>query len=162
MLRYKKRSKAIMRGIFASLGVSAFSISFIPLVELIDGQTSQIFSYAIGTLFWLGLISGLILTKWIRSVHARPRNYFRMHEMLDRHRRPGIISFGFTPMKLAIYAVFIVCLTLTVVDFTTHFMSEYIAFPIISVMIFSFEIHCIVDGENFEIYKMLVKGRYQK
>lgn len=158
MERYQSKSKWLMISIFTAFAVSSVSIACIPLTDNFSERISTIVAYVIGALFWIGLISGILLSGYTKSVLYRPRKFFQSHHMLHRQRYSGILSFDLTVPKIALYAVCALGLILIICDFILRFIPGIVMFPIIAITIFAIELHGIVDGINYKTYKLLKEG----
>lgn len=158
MERYRNKSRWLMISIFSVFAVSSLSIAFIPLTEHLPKKTSTIISYVIGALFWIGLITGIVLSTYLKSALYRPRKYFQSYHVLYRQRCFGILSFELTLPKIALYAVCVMGLIIILCDFIFRFVPGIGMFPIIAITIYAIEVHGIVDGINYKTYKLLKEG----
>lgn len=143
---------------FAGYILSAVSILGLPFADIIDGGKVGVSSVVIAVLFWLGLIVGttclIILTKFRHTVRARiPGLNVRISKKF-----PGIMNFSLSVRHLVVYSVFIIGLSVIIFDLIFAFANRYLMFPVISVTYSAFIMHCMIDGKNYQIYKILKKG----
>lgn len=158
MEQYQSKSKWLMIWIFTAFAVSSVSIACIPLTENFPEEISTVAAYVIGALFWIGLISGIVLSGYTKSALSKPRKYFQSHHTLPRQRHSGMLSFDFTVHKIILYVVCALGLILFLCDFIFRLFPEIVMFPIIAITIFAIEFHGIVDGINYKTYKLLKEG----
>lgn len=142
----------------AAFAVSAGVLAFIPLIELMPERLGNVASIIVGTLFWIGLICGVGLTVKLsfmrKSVEEKiPAIKSRMKRIL-----PGVISFDRRPEHLAVYGIFAVSFILIIVDAIFGGITRYLMFPVVTVAYLSFVAHCVIDGKNFKVYRVLKKG----
>lgn len=158
MENYRNISKCLIVSTITAFAVSSIAIACIPLMDVIPAGVSKIITYIIGAIFWIGLLAGIGLSAYSKTALYRPRRYFQMHHLIHRRRYPGIAYFDLTVPKIALYALCVVGLILIVCDLIFQFIPGMVMFPVIAATIFAFELHCIVDGVNYKIYKLLKEG----
>lgn len=141
-----------------AFAVSSAAIALIPLTDVIPPGISKIVTCILGALFWLGFITAIVLSAYSKSALYRSRRYFQMHHLIHRRRYPGIAYFDLTAPKIVLYALCSAGLILIICDLIFQFVPGAIMFPVIAATIFAFELHCIVDGVNFKVYKLLKEG----
>lgn len=54
-----------------------------------------------------------------------------------------------------LYGVVILGVGLMVTDIMFSYVPEMAMFPIISITILSFAVHCVVDGKYYKVYKLM-------
>lgn len=134
---------------------SSFSLSFIPLTYGDGEGKNNIIAYAIAIVFWLGLILMLITLQLMRKKLSVYREELSDEGIVINQQLPGIVNFSFQRRNIALYAVTAVGLCLIISDIIFNYISEVIMFPIISVTILSFAVHCVVDGKCYKVYKLI-------
>ena len=138
--------------------MSALSILVLPLADIFDDGKIGVSSIVVAVLFWLGLVVGtaclIILTKLRHTVRARiPGLNVRISKKF-----PGIMNFSLNVRHLVVYSVFVIGFATIIFDLIFAFVNRYLMFPVISVTYSAFIMHCMIDGKNYQIYKILKKG----
>ena len=136
---------------FVAIAVSALSLSLIPYVPL-DGSAA---SYIIGAVFWIGVIVGTVSIIMTKKVLHRYRAMLVDKKFIADRGLPGVISFTPKAGYIVLYAVTLVGLILMITDMIFTYVPERAMFPIISVTILSFTIHCVIDGKYYKAYKLI-------
>ena len=135
--------------------VSSFSLSFIPLVDGIGEGKSSIAAYIIAAVFWICLFLSLFAAYSTKCTLYKFRKKLIHLGYIDRRHRPGIVSFTKSRESLIIYLINILGFLLIISDIAFSFIPESIMFPVISVTILSFAIHCVIDGKYYKVYKLI-------
>ena len=157
-MRILKQYLIGFRTTLCSFAISSASIAFIPLLQMTEGSTQRILSYAIAALFWLGIFLGCVIHRMAGIKLLEVRRRLRTEEPIRRQRFIGLITFHADTINIVIYALFAVCFVLVVVDSFFHCISEHIVFPAISVMLFTFILHCVIDGKYYNLYLRIKEG----
>lgn len=152
----------IKYGLIISASLSIFGAVLILLISLcnIDGtKAEKMCAYIIAVLFWATIIALVILTVKI----TKYRNYlqergYRIRGI--RHSPIGVFSF-FKNKEAAVIDIvlFISAVSVGIISWTHISLSLVILFSI-SLLFFSFNMHCILNGRNYRYYKAFIK--YQK
>lgn len=157
-MRILKQYLIGFRTTLCSFAISSVSIAFIPLLQMTEGATQRMLSYAIAALFWLGIIFGCVIHRMAGIKLLEVRRRLRTEEPIRRQRFIGLITFHADTINIVIYAIFAVCFVLVAVDCFFHCISEHIVFPAISVMLFTFSLHCVIDGKYYNLYLRIKEG----
>jgi Arc/MetJ-type ribon-helix-helix transcriptional regulator len=88
--------------------------------------------------------------RWRRNLMAEGK--------YEKQRFPGIITFSADINHMILYVVCVLGILVMISDVIFHYISEYIMFPILSIIFLAFAIHCIVDGENYKLFKAIKEG----
>ena len=142
----------------AAFAVSFFSLSAIPFTQHLTDTGQKISGYIIAGAFWLFLLIGLLLAFFTKGRQQTVRRKLKTMGLLRAHQPPGIISFSISPLTVTIYLIILVGLIVTISDIIWHWVPGTIMFPILSITLFAFVLHCVVDGENYKVYKVIKKG----
>lgn len=145
----------------ASFAVSFFSLSAIPFSQHLTDTGQRISGYIIAIIFWLFLIAGFLLAFFTKRRQQAVGRKLKSMSLLRDSQLPGVISFSLSPFTVSIYAVFLIGLIVSISDMIFHWVPGYIMFPVISITLFAFMMHCVVDGENYKIYQVIKKGMDQ-
>ena len=142
----------------AGFAVSALVLAFIPVIDVLPTQVGKIASLAIGALFWLGLICGAVLTVKISFMRKSVEEKIPAIKSRMKHKLPGVISFEKTLEHLIVYGIFAVSFILIIIDAIFSCITVYVMYPVITLAYLSFVAHCVIDGKNFKVYRVLKKG----
>ena len=102
-----------------------------------------------GLLFWLGLILGVISQIFLE---IQRRRFFRAHNV-DRKKmqKPhcGLLTFGSNRYAKTMDNAFLICMVFSVVVFWATKGFGYICNFCISLTVFIFCLHCVLNGRNY-------------
>lgn len=135
--------------------ISSLSLSLIPFMEESTEKGSSPLGYVIAATFWLGLIAALVSTYLTRTSLRRHRERLIVRDSMERQRLPGIINFSLNKKNIILYAFIVIGLVLIVTDIAFSYVPETIMFPIVSVTIILFTVHCVVDGKYYKAYQQM-------
>ncbi len=161
MRRIEKRVGSSIWLTIVSFAISFFSLSAIPFSQNLTDTGQKIPSFMIAAIFWFFLIWGFLLTFLTKRRQQTVRKKLKSMGLIRAHQPPGIISFSSNPFSIILYVAFLIEIILIVSDLIFHWVPGYIMFPIISVTLFTFMLHCVVDGENYKVYQVIKKGMDQ-
>ena len=157
MDKQMNKSKTFLLITVILFAVSFFSLSLIPLTESFDEDKQRLISNIIAVMFYLGLIGGIVFD-CLANRQIRSCNKKTAKEILEKQKLPGAITFSTDKKNLIVYAVLIIGIILMVSDIFLNWVATYIMFPVISLTLFLFAVHCIIDGKNYKIYMNTKKG----
>ncbi len=147
-----------MRASVLCFAVSFFSLSAIPLAQLCPETVNKILGYVIAAVFWLFLFSGTVLF-WLAKKRIRPyRRKLKSVGELSASRLPGVFRFSRRPLSLIMYGIILVGAVLIITDIIFSYVPSAVMFPILSVTLFAFALHCIVDSETYQVFLKYRKG----
>lgn len=135
--------------------LSSFSLCLIPFTSGFEEGKSNIFAYCIAAAFWLGWIVMLVAAHITKRKLSLQCKKLIANKSIKIQRLPGIISFSFDWRNIILYAITVIGFVVSVTDILFSYVPEMIMFPIISVTILSFEIHCVVDGKYYKVYQRI-------
>ena len=135
--------------------LSSFSLSLIPFTSGFEEGESNVIAYVIAAVFWICLLLTLGAAYSTRKTLYRYRVRLIMNGYIRKHQPIGIISFSKDWRMLILYGVTVVGLVLIITDIIFDYVPETVMFPIISVTILSFTVHCVVDGKYYKAYKLI-------
>lgn len=141
-----------------AFAVSFFSLSAIPFSQYLTDTGQRISGYIIATVFWLFLIIGLLIVFFTKGRQQTAKRKLKSMGLLRAHQPPGIINFSISPLTVTIYLICLIGLIVMISDMIFHWAPGYIMFPILSITLFTFMLHCVVDGENYKVYQVIKKG----
>ena len=133
-------NKSIAFSIF-SFAISSFSFLLIPLSSFHGTKLQLIFAYAVGILFWSGLITGLIFTVLLGN--KRKKAGFKGYTL------PGIFNF-FKNVKAKVFDVLMV-FNVIMLLISSNLLGMYhnLSVLFLSLTCFSFYMHSIFNGNNY-------------
>lgn len=157
MSKQEKKAKIFLQITVILFAVSFFSLSFIPFMDSSDESTQRILSNIIAALFWLGLIAGIIFNCITNRV-IRKNSKKAVKKVFNKQKFPGAITFSSNMKHLIIYGVILIGVVIMISDIALSWVASYIMFPVISLTLFLFTVHCIIDGKNYKIYMNAKEG----
>lgn len=132
------KEKSMLYAQIASFAVSSCSLIFSFMTS--DATTAgRVGSITIGIIFWLGLIAGIVFTILLsKQIKATGVHKGKI----------GLITFFSNPIAIVFDSLMILSLIGSVLIIV--FKSEQlIGYFVIALFIFSFEMHCILNGKNY-------------
>lgn len=146
--------KNLMKAIIISLFTSSFSLILSYFGDYQGNIINIIMAYAVGVLFWLGLIIGYVLL-FILSKHRKAKTK-------PKKCKPGIIVFfSNKPAKIADLTM-VGSLILTLVFTFIPFLRFGIEIVFLSILVFSIHMHCLFNGVNFKYINSIINKRESK
>lgn len=125
----------------------AFSFMLMPIESKTFSGNLSIFSLIAGLIFWISLATGTA-TQIVLTRH-RKMWYVSNRVRVRKSTRTGVISFFKNAYAtVADIALMLSLIGLIVVMVATHGIG-YICYVFISLFIFSFSMHCILNGKNY-------------
>lgn len=157
MFERKKVNKAgaFIISALAFAAISSISLSLIPLTNGVEKEKDNTLAFIIASVFWGGLIlmaiSEILAAGTLRGYRAEliKKGYIK------KHQQTGLISISKDPKMWVVYALFIVGLAVSITDIIIDYVPEVVMFPIVSLTVLSFAVHCIVDGKYFKAYRQI-------
>ncbi len=138
------RSVRALYGYTIALAVLSLSLIMMPIVNGIKEKT-KIPMYAVGVLFWVGLIMTVVMA--VRINNARKRDT-AFQKRRGNHKKMSLIHFFQNKKALVSDVAMLASLTaLVVACFTTE--NVFVHFSLVSLLVFSFGMHCILNGVNY-------------
>lgn len=106
------------------------------------------FLYINGIAFWVFILSGYILLTILNT--SRRRN-----EDKEKDKRlPGVIRFFSNPLARVFDGMFILSLLVFIIYQYTNHIDGYISYVILSIIVFSFQMHSMFNGKNYDYIYM--------
>ena len=132
------KEKSLLYAQIASFAVSSCSLAFSFMTS--DATAAdRAGSIIIGIIFWLGLIAGIVLTVLLSK---------KIKKTGFNEGKIGLIHFFSNPIAIVFDCLMILSLIGSVLIIV--FKSEQlIGYFVIALFIFSFEMHCILNGKNY-------------
>jgi hypothetical protein len=120
--------------------LSAISIALTSITTYDSTITRTVISIIIGSLFWLGIIGG-ILTGFVLKNKIKPN--------LQNGKKIGIVCFFKNKYSAIFDVLMLVSFVISVIEIVAKSDSVF-AIIVIALFIFSFEMHCVLNGKIFE------------
>ena len=156
-----KKAKVSVTVTFLAMAVSSLSLSLIPFVAGTEEGNLNVMAYVIAAAFWVGLLLTLLAASSTKRTLCSLRKEWIVQGHIQKNEPIGIRSFSTDWRMLWLYGTTVVGLLLVVTDMMIGYVPEKIMFPIISVTILSFMVHCVVDGKYYKFYKR-IQGVYKQ
>lgn len=148
-----KKDITLMKMVILLLFMSSFSL-ILSLFGDYNGNTFNIImAYAVGVLFWGGLIAGYALLAVINS----HRKNCSANKTDTSAGRAGIISFFSDRIAMIFDCAMPVLLILTIVFMFIPFDNPVLTVIVYSLLAFSIHMHCLFNGMNFKYIKSMKK-----
>lgn len=138
----KRRGKLYLYTAFlAALSVSTFLMPFGFKME----DKSMMLTYLSGFLFWLGLIGTIVMAVNITNSRGRSQGFAKAHPY---HNRLGLIHF-FQNTPASICDVLMIVSLIGVIIAQKWLGTTIWPFIFLPIFIFSFGMHCMLNGSNY-------------
>ncbi len=155
MNRLVKEAKISLILTVVAMAISSLSLMFIPFTPGIDEGQDNYLPYAIAAAFWLGLVLAFVTAQMTKVSLHRWRERLALRGYIKKQKVPGIFYFSWNIRNAIIYLITAVGLVLIISDIAFGFVPEKIMFPIISITLLSFMLHCVFDGQYYKVYKKI-------
>lgn len=140
-VQQRKRMLYLYTAFLTALSASVFIMPF--GIKMADN--SMIITYTSGILFWIGLIGTIAMAVFITYSRRRSKGF---QQVYPNHRRLGLIHF-FQNMP-ALVCDILMFISLIGFIITRIWVGTTIwPFIFLSVLIFSFGMHCMLNGSNY-------------
>lgn len=149
-----KKARITLLITILSMTASSISLMFITLVSSDKGMNSWM-AYIIALIFWLGIVLAFVSTIITKIFLSKERQKLIDKEMIKKQVIPGIVYFDFKMNNIIIYSIMGIGLLLIVSDLFMNYIPEAIMFPVISITLISFSLHCVIDGKYYKVYKTI-------
>ncbi len=127
-----------------------FSVSFLlmPFGDSTSSESVSVYTLISGSLFWISLLSGIFTQVFLS--HRRKKWYVKNHVIEGRFSgKLGLVSFfSNTEATVADVICMISFSALAISMVLTHGVG-YVCYIFLSVFVFSFSMHCILNGKNY-------------
>ncbi len=138
-----------------SMMLSSVSLGIIPWLVSNDPSSGERGVYIVSTILWLGIISAIVVSFITRSTLYKYKEKLIRKKALKRQMLPGIISVSRNKSSLILYCIIVTGVVIIITDCFFNYVNQYILFPILSVTVLSFMLHCIIDGKYYKVYKLI-------
>lgn len=148
----KKRQRKMMWLYTLFLALLAISVCLMPIGSNLKEQTT-IIMYVSGVAFWIGLIGTIFMA--VKINNSRKKSY-RFNERFGDHKQLGVIHFlQNTEAIIADIAMFVSIVAFIIAKIWISEIS--VSFILLAVFIFSFGMHCMLNGINYRYINYKVR-----
>lgn len=142
----KLRKMLCLSVLFVFLG--SLTILFMPLSSGVPNVTNNVSVYITGFLFWMFFIIGYGLLFYTgKKIKKKKTNHKKRRKAL-----PGIFVF-FSNKPATIFDLFSAVLFLLFIILLIAEVSNYFPYVILTLLVFSFNMHCILNGKIYRAIK---------
>ena len=160
MPKKKKRYRMFFVLTLLSFAMAAIALLLIPWLSVQDEANGKTALYLTALMFWLGMIVGIagtwITNSGLRKIRVRAYSSGKM----TPPNLPGMLMFFARPISLVLYLIVLVGVGLIVSDMIRSWVPEKIMFPVLSVTLYAFVVHSVIDGKNYRAYRIMKEGMY--
>lgn len=146
----KKKYNIIMYVSIISFALMSVSFLLMPLDIMLNLKNSSFINIVIGILFWITLIIGVI-GQIVLSFLIKKAAYIK------QNKRFGIITFFSNKYAVIFDLVFIVALIGFIIAAIATKLLGYSCYVFLALVVFSFTMHCIFNGNSYKVIKNLDK-----
>lgn len=127
-------------------GFALLSVSFVLMPVEVLGAVP-------GLLFWAGLIVGVVLQFVLEARRNSLFAKYRVKRETMQKARNGLLSFGSNPPAMAADISLAVSAVATILAFAITKGTGYLCYVCLSFLVFSFCMHCILNGRIYIFVK---------
>lgn len=121
--------------------VSSLSFFLIPFSNFRGSSIEQTMAYMVGGLFWLGLISGLIVTTIL--------GHIRKKDSKKKNRLPGVLCFFKNKRAKQCDITMFIAFVLFTISQKLLGLYHWVSIILLSITLFSVYLHSILNGSNY-------------
>jgi 4-hydroxybenzoate polyprenyltransferase len=136
-----RKYRRIMLISILCFAVSSLSFILIPFSNFRGNGVEQAMAYMVGVLFWLGLISGLVITAWLGRI--------RKKDSKKKNKLPGVLCFFKNKWAMQCDIAMIAAFVLFVIFQKFMGIYHWISIILLSITLFSVYLHSILNGNNY-------------
>lgn len=132
----------------------SLAIALIPLGNE-EKEKTRLIMYCIGALFWIGFIGTIVMTV---RINLNRKTSYRFHEVYGNKKQFGLIHFFQNGEALIVDVIMFISIAALIIVEICNANLQIISI-IIAVFVFSFGMHCMLNGMN---YKYINYSKYAK
>lgn len=156
-MKTEKKLSALLIASIVCYCVMSLNFLIMPVGNSVTDKSMRWLDILTGLIFWLGLIFGSVLyvifsrecKKWYKNNKGNKDIY--------KEKKIGLISFFSNRMALVADICLIISILLFAVLMIFTDRTSYICFISIMLLVFSFTMHCILNGKSFFVYEYVNK-----
>ena len=128
----------------------------IPCSNIEGTKTQQMMAYIIAFLFWSSIIGELICVRLSSNERKRLERKFHNGREINQSL-PGVFSFAKNrESKIADITLYLSVILLGIIIWT-NIKTGWIIIGVVSILVLSFNIHCVFNGKNYRYLKEIRK-----
>lgn len=128
----------------------------IPFVSVEGNSIQRIMAYVVAMFFWLAVISEIIIARQSSKIRAKmERRIYRNKQI--RLSSVGILSFFKNKEAMMADVLLFVSVVVLGIVIWAKIVTTWIIICVVSILILSFNMHCILNGRNYRYIKALNK-----
>ena len=127
----------------------AVSFLLMPLDVYNKNIESSTINIVAGLCFWIALVAGIASQFILTTKRKRWCSIYNIHNYINKKSHVGAISFFQNKYAVVTDVVMLISITGCVVSFVATKSTGYICYVFIALAVFSFCLHCILNGRNF-------------
>lgn len=150
-----KETRITLIAMSVSVGISSFSLSFIPFLPDNNLKGPSILECIVAVVFWICLILSISLSYTVKRKLRAYLDILLNENVIKRQKCPGIFSISFDVKRIVLYSVITIGTIFIVTDMVWNYVHQAIMFPVVSITMFAFGLHCVIDGKYYKAYKLI-------
>lgn len=123
--------------------VSSIALVLASFASYEDTATKKAFSIVVGLLFWIGLVVGIVMAIVLKKKNGKE---------IEKTKAIGLIRFFKNKLAVCFDIAMLISFVASVIVVATK-MEAFIGSVLIGLFIFTFEMHCVLNGKIFEYIK---------
>lgn len=133
----------------------------IPFANVEGTEGQRMFAYVIAFLFWTSIFAEIIFLCMANSQRKRlSRKLYRNKEISQSLL--GIFSFLKNKEAMVVDIMLFLSVILLGIIIWTNVKTGWIIIGVVSVLVLSFNLHCIFNGKNYRYLKELINNKKEK
>lgn len=142
---YRRQQRKRMFYLYAVfLAILSISVLIMPFGFKMADKTMKL-TYTSGFLFWIGLIGTIVMAIYITLSRHRSQGFAKLY---PNHKRLGLIHF-FQNMSALICDILMFASLIGFIITRILIGTTIFPFIFLSILIFSFGMHCMLNGSNY-------------
>lgn len=141
--------------VFVCIGIAClqfFLLLLIPYSNIEGTKTQQIMAYVIAFLFWSSIIGEIVFVRI--SSNERKKLDRKLHKGREINQSlPGVLSFLKNREAIVADIILFLSVTLLGIIIWTNVKTGWIIVGVVSALVLSFNLHCILNGKNYRYLK---------
>lgn len=155
-----KRDKRLLILSLICLGISSFSILGVVNASYDENYGSKALAITVAVAFWAGLIIGYVLLIMLNK--NRRASAVKIGRFKTGGCQFGIFKFFRNKEAIIADVIMLLSLVLFIIFRILDNVSVYLDLTVIALLIYSFHLHCILNGQNYRYIKLLKNDQQKK
>ncbi len=139
--------------------VSSISVGFIPLIRINCYGGVRLSTYAIGGIFWFGVIFEQVFF-WKANFLRKQieKQLIKKKGFICSNNHVGIISFFQNNEAKICDGILFIFIVLTIIFYFIKIKNEQVIISCVAILFLSINFHCFFNGKNYKCLKMYLKN----